>query len=299
MNVLSIQIHELTKVFPSGKGIFDVTFSIDKGEVFGYLGPNGAGKSTTIRHLLGYMKPQKGSAQINGLDCWEKSAEIQRTVGYLPGEIAFLEGMNGLEFLQLLAGMRGMKDFSKRDELIERFQFDVKTPIRKMSKGMKQKVGIVAAFMHDPKILILDEPTSGLDPLMQRQFIELIEEEKRKGKTILMSSHSFAEIDRTCDRVGIIKDGKIVAIEDVHRLRTLQRKLFDITLKKKEDIELLQQSGLELTKVNGNEIQVAVQGNYQAFLEVLAKVDVANLDVHSQSLEEIFMHYYDRRDDSK
>ncbi len=299
MNVLSIQIHELTKVFPSGKGIFDVTFSIDKGEVFGYLGPNGAGKSTTIRHLLGYMKPQKGSAQINGLDCWEKSAEIQRSVGYLPGEIAFLEGMNGLEFLQLLAGMRGMKDFSKRDELIERFQFDVKTPIRKMSKGMKQKVGIVAAFMHDPKILILDEPTSGLDPLMQRQFIELIEEEKRKGKTILMSSHSFAEIDRTCDRVGIIKDGKIVAIEDVHRLRTLQRKLFDITLKKKEDIELLQQSGLELTKVNGNEIQVAVQGNYQAFLEVLAKVDVANLDVHSQSLEEIFMHYYDRRDDSK
>jgi len=299
VNVLSIQIHELTKVFPSGKGIFDVTFSIDKGEVFGYLGPNGAGKSTTIRHLLGYMKPQKGSAQINGLDCWEKSAEIQRTVGYLPGEIAFLEGMNGLEFLQLLAGMRGMKDFSKRDELIERFQFDVKTPIRKMSKGMKQKVGIVAAFMHDPKILILDEPTSGLDPLMQRQFIELIEEEKRKGKTILMSSHSFAEIDRTCDRVGIIKDGKIVAIEDVHRLRTLQRKLFDITLKKKEDIELLQQSGLELTNVNGNEIQVAVQGNYQAFLEVLAKVDVANLDVHSQSLEEIFMHYYDRRDDSK
>nr|WP_279326655.1 ABC transporter ATP-binding protein [Bacillus kexueae] len=296
---MSIQIHELTKVFPSGKGIFDVTFSIDKGEVFGYLGPNGAGKSTTIRHLLGYMKPQKGSAQINGLDCWEKSAEIQRSVGYLPGEIAFLEGMNGLEFLQLLAGMRGMKDFSKRDELIERFQFDVKTPIRKMSKGMKQKVGIVAAFMHDPKILILDEPTSGLDPLMQRQFIELIEEEKRKGKTILMSSHSFAEIDRTCDRVGIIKDGKIVAIEDVHRLRTLQRKLFDITLKKKEDIELLQQSGLELTKVNGNEIQVAVQGNYQAFLEVLAKVDVANLDVHSQSLEEIFMHYYDRRDDSK
>ncbi|WP_243387632.1 ABC transporter ATP-binding protein [Bacillus kexueae] len=294
-----MQIHELTKVFPSGKGIFDVTFSIDKGEVFGYLGPNGAGKSTTIRHLLGYMKPQKGSAQINGLDCWEKSAEIQRSVGYLPGEIAFLEGMNGLEFLQLLAGMRGMKDFSKRDELIERFQFDVKTPIRKMSKGMKQKVGIVAAFMHDPKILILDEPTSGLDPLMQRQFIELIEEEKRKGKTILMSSHSFAEIDRTCDRVGIIKDGKIVAIEDVHRLRTLQRKLFDITLKKKEDIELLQQSGLELTKVNGNEIQVAVQGNYQAFLEVLAKVDVANLDVHSQSLEEIFMHYYDRRDDSK
>jgi len=296
---VSIVIDQLTKVFPSGKGIFDVSFEVGKGEVFGYLGPNGAGKSTTIRHLMGYMKPQKGQATINGLDCFKNSAEIQKKVGYLPGEIAFLEGMNGLEFLNLLAGMRGLKNFQRRDELIELFQFDVKTPIRKMSKGMKQKVGIVAAFMHDPDILILDEPTSGLDPLMQRQFIELILEEKKKGKTILMSSHSFSEIDRTCDRVGIIKDGKIVAIEDVHRLRSMQRKLFDITLRKEEDVQKLLQSGLDVTKSNRNQVQVAVQGDYDSFINVLANVEVDSLDVHTQTLEEIFMHYYDKRGEIK
>lgn len=296
---MSIVIDQLTKVFPSGKGIFDVSFEVGKGEVFGYLGPNGAGKSTTIRHLMGYMKPQKGQATINGLDCFKNSAEIQKKVGYLPGEIAFLEGMNGLEFLNLLAGMRGLKNFQRRDELIELFQFDVKTPIRKMSKGMKQKVGIVAAFMHDPDILILDEPTSGLDPLMQRQFIELILEEKKKGKTILMSSHSFSEIDRTCDRVGIIKDGKIVAIEDVHRLRSMQRKLFDITLRKEEDVQKLLQSGLDVTKSNRNQVQVAVQGDYDSFINVLANVEVDSLDVHTQTLEEIFMHYYDKRGEIK
>ncbi|WP_243292954.1 ABC transporter ATP-binding protein [Bacillus sp. FJAT-47783] len=290
-------IEQLTKVFPNGKGIFDVSFEIQKGEVFGYIGPNGAGKSTTIRHLMGYMKPQKGKALINGLDCWNDSPTIQKKVGYLPGEIAFLEGVDGLEFLQLLAGMRGLKDYTKRDELIERFQFDVKTPIRKMSKGMKQKVGLVAAFMHNPDIFILDEPTSGLDPLMQRQFIELIEEEKNKGKTILMSSHSFAEIDRTADRVGIIKDGKIVAIEDVRRLRTMQRKLFDLTLKRHEDVKKLLQSGLEITKTNQNQVQVAVQGDYESFIRALSQLRIDSLDVHTQSLEEIFMHYYDRRED--
>lgn len=295
VNGMSIVIDKLTKVFPNGKGIFDVSFEVGKGEVFGYLGPNGAGKSTTIRHLMGYMKPQKGKASINGLDCFNDSAEIQKKVGYLPGEIAFLEGMNGLEFLNLLAGMRGLKNFQRRDELIELFQFDVKTPIRKMSKGMKQKVGIVAAFMHDPDILILDEPTSGLDPLMQRQFIQLILEEKKKGKTILMSSHSFSEIDRTCDRVGIIKDGKIVTIEDVHRLRSMQRKLFDITLKKEEDVEKILQSGLDITKSNRNQVQVAVQGDYDFFINVLASVEVDSLDIHTQTLEEIFMHYYDKR----
>jgi len=296
---VSIVIDQLTKVFSSGKGIFDVSFEVGKGEVFGYLGPNGAGKSTTIRHLMGYMKPQKGQATINGLDCFKNSAEIQKKVGYLPGEIAFLEGMNGLEFLNLLAGMRGLKNFQRRDELIDLFQFDVKTPIRKMSKGMKQKVGIVAAFMHDPDILILDEPTSGLDPLMQRQFIELILEEKKKGKTILMSSHSFSEIDRTCDRVGIIKDGKIVAIEDVHRLRSMQRKLFDITLRKEEDVQKLLQSGLDVTKSNRNQVQVAVQGDYDSFINVLANVEVDSIDVHTQTLEEIFMHYYDKRGEKK
>ncbi|MGZ4112384.1 MAG: ABC transporter ATP-binding protein, partial [Tumebacillaceae bacterium] len=220
-----IELHGLTKQFAGGKGIFDLTFQVQKGEIFGYLGPNGAGKSTTIRHLMGFTRPDKGRATIDGLDTWANAAEIQKRVGYLPGEIAFLERMNGLEFLKLLAGMRGLRDTSRRDELIERFQFDIKTPIRKMSKGMKQKVGIVAAFMHDPDVLILDEPTSGLDPLMQRIFVDLLLEEKRKGKTILMSSHIFHEIERTCDRVGIIKDGRLISEENVRELQSKQRRI--------------------------------------------------------------------------
>ena len=155
-----ISVQNVTKQFSNGKGLFDITFEVKEGEVFGYLGPNGAGKSTTIRNLMGFIKPTAGKATIFGLDCWEDAAKIQREVGYLPGEISFIEGMNGLEFLNLMQGMRGLKDIKRRDELIERLQFDVKTPIRKMSKGMKQKVGIVAAFMHDPEVLILDEPTS-------------------------------------------------------------------------------------------------------------------------------------------
>ncbi|MGE8203515.1 ATP-binding cassette domain-containing protein [Heyndrickxia sp. NPDC080065] len=293
---MGIQINKLTKVFPSGKGIFDLTFNVKEGEVFGYLGPNGAGKSTTIRHLMGFMKPQTGSAKINGLDCWNDNAEIQKSVGYLPGEIAFLDDMNGLEFLELLAGMRGMKDTSKRTQLIERLQFDIKTPIRKMSKGMKQKVGIVAAFMHDPQILILDEPTSGLDPLMQSIFIELILEEKANGKTILMSSHMFQEIDRTCDRVGIIKDGRLVAVEEVQSLHAKQRRLFDILVETERDVEMIKQSGLNIVHIDHLRIRVAVQGDYNRFIKVLSGCNVSHLDVHSQSLEDIFMHYYDKEE---
>ncbi|WP_249310410.1 ABC transporter ATP-binding protein [Bacillus sp. FJAT-49736] len=293
---MGIQMNRLTKVFPNGRGIFDLNFEVKEGEVFGYLGPNGAGKSTTIRHLMGFMKPKAGFAKINGLDCWGKSAEIQKLVGYLPGEIAFLDDINGMQFLDLLGGMRGVKDYRKRNELIERFQFDVKTPIRKMSKGMKQKVGIVAAFMHDPQILILDEPTSGLDPLMQSLFIDLILEEKTKGKTILMSSHIFLEIDRTCDRVGIIKDGRLVAIENIQQLQSMQRKVFDITVQKQDDVEKLKKSGLIILSENGFRIKVAVQGDYNHFVKALAECDINNLDIHAQSLEEIFMHFYDREE---
>ncbi|PKR84124.1 ABC transporter ATP-binding protein [Heyndrickxia camelliae] len=296
---MGIQISHLTKVFPNDKGIFDLSFEVNQGEVFGYLGPNGAGKSTTIRHLMGYMKPRTGFAKINGLDCWSNSPEIQKVVGYLPGEIAFFDNMNGLQFLELLGGMRGMKNKKKRDELIERFQFNVKTPIRKMSKGMKQKVGIVAAFMHDPEILILDEPTSGLDPLMQSMFIDLILEEKSEGKTILMSSHIFQEIDRTCDRVGIIRDGRLVAIENVQHLQSIQRKVFDISVRNQEDLEKIKQSGLRILSENELRVKVAVQGEYNHFVKVLAECQINNLDIHAQSLEEIFMHFYEREEKAR
>ncbi|ASN07143.1 ABC transporter ATP-binding protein [Virgibacillus necropolis] len=294
---MPISIHRLTKKFPNGKGIFDVSFDVAEGEVFGFLGPNGAGKSTTIRHLMGFMKPTSGSATINRLNAWKKSAEIQQSVGYLPGETAFLEGMNGLEFLRLLAGMRKIKQIKRQKELIERFQFDVKTPIRKMSKGMKQKVGIVAAFMHDPQVLILDEPTSGLDPLMQNLFVDLVKEEKKRGKTILMSSHSFSEIDRTSDRVGIIKAGQLVAIEEIRKLQALQRKIFQVTVKTSGDIEKIKNTPLEIVQIDGHQIRIAIQGDYESFVKSISECGINSIDIHRQNLEDVFMHFYNKDGD--
>jgi ABC-2 type transport system ATP-binding protein len=294
-----IKVKQLTKRFTPEKGLFDLNFEVKKGEVFGYIGPNGAGKSTTIRHLMGFMKPDEGSSSINDLDCWAKSAEVQKLIGYLPGEIVFLEGMNGLDFLTLMQKMRRHKMTQKRDELIERFQLDVKTPIRKMSKGMKQKLGIIAAFMHDPEVLILDEPTSGLDPLMQRVFIDLILEEKQKNKTILMSSHSFQEIERTCDSAGIIKDGRLVALEDIHSLRSVQRRIFEVKVKNEIDIDTIHQSNLQTEIMGKKTVHVTVQGNDQEFIQLLSRCEVEHVDTRPQDLEDIFMHYYDRREVAK
>lgn len=291
-----LTVQQLTKTFPNGKGIFDVSFSVKKGEVFGFLGPNGAGKSTTIRHIMGFMKPEKGSVKVGGLDTWAKQGTIQRYIGYLPGEIAFIEGMTGRIFLDFMAEMQGLKHSTRREELIDRFQFDVRTPIRKMSKGMKQKVGIVAAFMHQPEVIILDEPTSGLDPLMQKVFIDLVLEEKARGTTFLMSSHSFPEIERTCDRAAIIKDGVILTVKDIHELQSMQRKLFEVTFERAEDAETFgRTSGIAVESREGNRVRVAVQGEYARFLLETSKYPVRNLDIFTQSLEDVFMNYYDRK----
>lgn len=287
-------VEGLTKRFSNGKGIEEVTFKVKKGEVFGFLGPNGAGKSTTIRHIMGFMKPDHGYASIQGMDVWTTQGIVQKHIGYLPGEINFFDGMTGISFLKFMSSMQGMKDYSKRDRLIERLQFDATTPIRKMSKGMKQKVGIVAAFMHSPEVIILDEPTSGLDPLMQKVFIDLVLEEKSAGTTFLMSSHSFQEIERTCDRAAIIKDGKIITIKDIHELQSMQRKLFEVTFQNSEDAECFAASGLQVEAHEGSVVRIAVQGNYDQFLKETGKYTIRSIDVFTQNLEDIFMDYYDR-----
>ena len=294
-----LTVEHLTKTFSNGKGISDVSFSVKKGEVFGFLGPNGAGKSTTIRHIMGFMKPDRGQVKVNGLDTWREQGKVQAFIGYLPGEISFMEGMTGKTFLDFMADMQGMKDFTKRSRLIERLQFDVQTPIRKMSKGMKQKVGIVAAFMHDPEVLILDEPTSGLDPLMQKVFIEIVLEEKAQGKTFLMSSHSFPEIERTCDRAAIIKDGVLIDVKDIHELQSMQRKLFEVIFETDADAESFLESGLQIDSREANRVRVAIQGNYDRFIGETAKRKVRNIDIFTQNLEDIFMNYYDRKEDAK
>lgn len=289
-----LKVEGLTKRFSNGRGIEDVSFTVARGEVFGFLGPNGAGKSTTIRHIMGFMKPDRGSVTINGLDAWSSQGTVQKHTGYLPGEINFIDGMTGKGFLDFMASMQSVKDTGKRDALIDRLQFDAATPIRKMSKGMKQKVGIVAAFMHSPDVIILDEPTSGLDPLMQKIFIELVLEEKAAGTTFLMSSHSFQEIERTCDRAAIIKDGKIIAINNIHELQSMQRKLFEIIFETAEEAERFTASGLQVVSREGNLVRIAIQGNYNEFTREIAGYRIRSLDVTTQNLEDIFMNYYDR-----
>ncbi|MFF2909002.1 ABC transporter ATP-binding protein [Paenibacillus sp. NPDC057934] len=290
-----LTVQGLTKQFANGKGITDVSFSVRKGEVFGFLGPNGAGKSTTIRHIMGFMKPDRGTVTVAGLDVWKAQGSVQKHIGYLPGEIAFIDGMTGKGFLDVMAKMQGLKDTAKRSTLIERLQFDAATPIRKMSKGMKQKVGIVAAFMHSPEVMILDEPTSGLDPLMQKVFIELVLEEKAAGTTFLMSSHSFQEIERTCDRAAIIKDGRLITVKDVHELQSMQRKLFDVVFEHREDADSFSTGSLYVESRDGNRVRVAVQGNYDQFIRETAKYSIRSLDIFTQNLEDIFMNYYERK----
>lgn len=266
MSVINIQ--NLTRDYGNGKGIFEVSISVDKGEVFGFLGPNGAGKTTTIRHLMGFIKPKAGNCQINGLDCWKNSDEIQKSLGYIPGEINFFDDMTGKEFLKFISKYRNLKNDNRMSEMIDRFELDPKGKIKKMSKGMKQKLGIVAAFMHDPDILILDEPTSGLDPLMQNRFIELIEEEKKKGKTILLSSHMFEEVEHTCDRIGIIRNGRIVTVDSIDTMRKRHMRSYTIRF-----------DTLEEAKAFAKDFDGTCTDNT---VTVTAK----------QGLEAIFMNYY-------
>ena len=287
-----IEIRQLTKDYGNNRGIFDVSLSVKKGEVFGFLGPNGAGKSTTIRHLMGFIQADQGSCQINGLDCLRDHARIQQALGYLPGEIAFMDDMTGIEFIKFMAKMKGMTDLTKAYELMERFELNPQGKIKKMSKGMKQKIGIICAFMHDPELLILDEPSSGLDPLMQNRFIELVLEEKQRGKTIFMSSHIFEEIERTCDRTAMIKDGRLISIEELQTLKASKHKTYQITFATQELVEQFMDEGFECKQVESNVIKVVPRNNLNYLLATLSRYDIVDLDITKLTLEELFLHFY-------
>ena len=302
-----INVEEVTKLYPrnrdknevketkSIRGISEVTFRVVKGEAFGFLGPNGAGKTTLIRHLMGFIKPDAGFAQINGLDCWQNSLAVKALVSYLPGEMNFLEQMSGLEFLNLMSGMHGDRQIfrKRRDVLVERLDLNLKQAIRKMSKGMKQKLGIIYALMLDSEVLILDEPTSGLDPLMQKVFIELVLEEKSQGKTIFLSSHMFPEVERICDRVGIIRAGELVAVEGIQKLRQALRRTFEITVEDEGQVQLLRECGLVIVSVKGARFSVEIQGDINPLLSGLAQVKVKEFTQKTTELEDAFMHYYE------
>lgn len=294
-----IELSHITKDYGNGRGVFDVSFSVKEGEIFGYLGPNGAGKTTTIRQLLSFLHPGEGNCKVLGMDCFTQAETIQREMGYLAGELAFMEDMTGRKFLEFMAQMKKMKDLSWMEELMERFELNPQGKIKKMSKGMKQKIGIVNAFMNKPKVVILDEPTSGLDPLMQNRFIELVLEEKKKGTTILMSSHIFEEVEKTCDRTAIIRAGKIVAIEDMQSLAQKRKKIYTVTLQDTIAAKhFAADSGITVLNVQENKVQLVVQQKPAEVLKKIAAVNPLDLDIKTQSLEELFMHYYSEEETS-
>src|SRR5260221_12356378 len=210
-----IQTRQLTKSYVRSRGIIDVTFAIQEGEVFGFLGPNGAGKTTTMRVLMGLLRANNGSATIGGLDCWTQSTEVKKLVGYLPGEFAFDPTMRGAQIIEYLGHLRGGVGQAYLRQLVERLGLDPSKRFREYSHGNKQKVGLVQAFMHRPRLLILDEPTSGLDPLNQQEFNKMLIEVRDDGRSVFLSSHILPEVEQTCDHVGIIREGNLVTVSQV------------------------------------------------------------------------------------
>lgn len=244
-------------------------------------------------HLMGFSKPQSGIVCIEGMKCWSEQKQIQKKVGYLPGEIAFPDDMTGTAYLRLIAKMRGMQDFSYAESLLDRFEMNPDIRLRKMSKGMKQKIGIVSAFMHNPEVLLLDEPSSGLDPLMQNVFIELIREEKKKGKTILLSSHIFDEIEKTCDRVGMIRKGKLIQEITVYEMRRLGVKTYKVGFSDPSGLEYAKQiyPDAEFQEQPNQMIVLIADREINRLISVLSRCRIRFLKEEKHTLEENFMKF--------
>lgn len=290
-----IKVDSLTHDYGHGRGVFDVSFEVSGGETLGFLGPNGAGKSTTMRHLMGFSKPQKGSLSISGLDCTGKSSEIMKTVGYLPGEVALPEGLSGRQFINMMQDMRGIKNEKRTSELLERFELDPSGSVKRMSIGEKRKLAVVTAFMSDPDILLLDEPTSGLDPLMQEVFIDFIREEKGRGKTILLSSHIFAEVEALCDRIAIIKEGRLVSTVDAADIRHGLHNIMTVEFENQKDFNEFGKAGLDFKLRDRKTLKCSVivdDEDINKFISAVKKFRLKSFDEHSVTLEEYFMHFY-------
>lgn len=284
----------LTKDYGEGRGIFGVDLEVEPGEVLGFLGPNGAGKTVTMRHLMGFVRPQAGSAEIFGLPCFERRAEIQSRLGYLPGESAAMREMTAAAFLGLMADMRGLSDRARMGELIEEFELDARARIRDMSKGNRQKVAIVAAFMSRPEVLLLDEPTSGLDPLMQERFMALVTEERNRGAAILLSSHIFEEVERTCDRVAFIRAGRVAEACSMDAVRRSRGRSYRITFSSTEERSRWDSSHGGSSGTTAEASAVTIEGvvDANALIRELAGYDVRDLVVREQTLEDVFLGLY-------
>ena len=289
----AISTRALTKHYGSVEALTDLTLDVRQGEIFGFLGPNGAGKSTTIRTLLGYLHATSGEARVLGMDVATQSVEIRRLTGYLPGGIALYDSLTGEQVLDYLTELQGREPY-RRAELCDRLELSppvLKRKVRDYSRGMRQKIGVVQALQHDPELAILDEPTEGLDPLMQQAFYRILDDLRREGRTVFFSSHVLSEVERLCDRVAIIRAGRLMAIHDVHELLARRRRRVMLRWRgAAPDLSAI--PGLEDVQVDGNRVMGTLSGEVAGFVRAIASPNLDDLTIEPASLEEAFLEYY-------
>jgi ABC-2 type transport system ATP-binding protein len=291
-----IDVETLTKSYGSKRGIAEVSFRVEEGDVFGFLGPNGAGKTTTIRLLMALLHPDAGSARIAGLDCWKQSVEIKRLIGYMPGEPALDPNLTGGQILEYFAHLRGGVDQAYLKQLIQRFELDTSRKFRQYSTGNKRKVVLIQAFMHRPRLLILDEPTSGLDPLNQQEFDRMVLEARNEGRTVFLSSHVLSEVEKTCTTVGIIREGRLVRVGDVAEVKAIKRYEITITFANAVPADTFKtvDGVVEVEPLNhGHGVHLTMQGRADAVIKAAAHYPVVSLTSYEPSLEDIFLRYYE------
>lgn len=290
-----IELKAITKKYGSNIGCFDINFSIKKGEVYGFIGPNGAGKTTVIKQMMGFIRSDSGQGKILGLDIWKESNKIMENLGYVAGEVSLPEYMTGINYLKILTNIRKNVNWDYTKQLIDYFELDATKKIKKMSKGMKQKVALIAAFMHKPKVLIMDEPTSGLDPLMQEKFNKLVKNFEKAGTTIFISSHIFGEIENLCNRVAIIKKGKIVSEVFINDIKNTFDKIYQINFASIIDYQefLKKEWNIFNKSEENNQIEVKIKNeSVNEFLKEISQFNITSFKLVPFSLEKHFLKFY-------
>ncbi len=295
MNAI-IDVANITKNYGSSRGITNVSFQVNEGEVFGFLGPNGAGKTTTIRVLMALLRANSGTAAIAGMDYWQQSVEIKKITGYLPGELSLDPDLTGGQILEYFGHLRGGIDQTYLKQLISRMELDPSKKFRQYSSGNKRKVGLIQAFMHRPKLLILDEPTNGLDPLNQQEFVRMVQEVRDDGRTVFLSSHILSEIEQTCGRAGIIREGKLIKVGGINELKDIKQHEVIITFTGPAPIAAFQNlpdvSHAEALQ-NGDAVRLTVTGSIDQVIKIAAQYSIVSLKSSEPSLEDVFLRYYE------
>jgi ABC-2 type transport system ATP-binding protein len=288
----AIETVGLTKDYGAGRGLFDLDLSVEPGEAFGYLGPNGAGKTTTIRLLMDMIRPTRGAAAVFGLDCRRQATEVKQLVGYLPGELPQFGGLRGSEIVSYLGALKDGLDRRLVADLARRFDLDLSRRYREYSRGNKQKLAIVIAFMHRPQLLVLDEPTSGLDPLNQQEFYRLLREAREDGATVFLSSHVLSEVEHVCDRAGIIRAGRLAQTVGLQELRHMRVHRVELEFTGPPPARLADVDGVENLRAEDGRLTCTVRGSFSPFMRALAGVEVVNFVSHEPSLEDVSLAYY-------